>query len=292
MKIGAFEIQEPVPELREPHVIAMLRPWIDAGNVGTLTLERLEQHLGAQEIGKLAQPGNFFDFTRYRPTTRIVEGRRTLEVPNTTVHVARRDEAPDLLFLHVLEPHTMAEEYVDSVVQLLKHFGVKRYGRVGGMYDAVPHTRPLLVTGTLNGEPLKDVPGMRSSRGGGYQGPTSIMNLVTEALDELSIESLTLMVHLPQYLELEDDQAGTARLLEILCTLYGFPQELADTERGKRQYEQVSAEVSQHRGVKTLIGQLEAYYDSRAPEESQDESSLSPQVQRFLRDMGRKLEDS
>ena len=292
MKIGAFEIQEPVPELREPHVIAMLRPWIDAGNVGTLTLERLEQHLGAQEIGKLAQPGNFFDFTRYRPTTRIVEGRRTLEVPNTTVHVARRDEAPDLLFLHVLEPHTMAEEYVDSVVQLLKHFGVKRYGRVGGMYDAVPHTRPLLVTGTLNGEPLKDVPGMRSSRGGGYQGPTSIMNLVTEALDELSIESLTLMVHLPQYLELEDDQAGTARLLEILCTLYGFPQELADTERGKRQYEQVSAEVSQHRGVKTLIGQLEAYYDSRTPEESQDESSLSPQVQRFLRDMGRKLEDS
>ena len=292
MKIGAFEIQEPVPELREPHVIAMLRPWIDAGNVGTLTMERLEQHLGAQEIGKLAQPGNFFDFTRYRPTTRIVEGRRSLEIPNTTVHVARRDEAPDLLFLHVLEPHTMAEEYVDSVVQLLNHFGFKRYGRVGGMYDAVPHTRPLLVTGTLNGEPLKDVPGMRSSRGGGYQGPTSIMNLVTEALDELSIESLTLMVHLPQYLELEDDHAGTARLLEILCTLYSLPQELADTERGKRQYEQVSAEVSQHRGVKTLIGQLEAYYDSRAPEESQDESSLSPQVQRFLRDMGRKLEDS
>ena len=292
MKIGAFEIQEPVPELREPHVIAMLRPWIDAGNVGTLTMERLEQHLGAQEIGKLAQPGNFFDFTRYRPTTRIVEGRRTLEVPNTTVHVARRDEAPDLLFLHVLEPHTMAEEYVDSVVQLLKHFGVKRYGRVGGMYDAVPHTRPLLVTGTLNGEPLKDVPGMRSSRGGGYQGPTSIMNLVTEALDELSIESLTLMVHLPQYLELEDDQAGTARLLEILCTLYGFPEELADTERGKRQYEQVSAEVSQHRGVRTLISQLETYYDSRAPEETEDQSSLSPQVQRFLRDMGRKLEDT
>ena len=100
------------------------------------------------------------------------------------------------------------------------------------------------------------------------------------------------MVHLPQYLELEDDHSGTARLLEILCTLYSLPEELADTERGKRQYEQVSAEVSQHRGVRTLIGQLEAYYDSRAPEESQDQSSLSPQVQRFLRDMGRKLEET
>ena len=186
----------------------------------------------------------------------------------------------------------MAEEYVDSVIQLLKHFGVKRYGRVGGMYDAVPHTRPLLVTGSLTGEPLKDVPGLNPSRGGAYQGPTSIMNLVSEALDELSIESLTLMVHLPQYLELEDDHSGTARLLEILCALYDLPQEIADTERGKRQYEQVSAEVVQHRGVRTLIGQLEAYYDSRAPDESEDPSSLSPQVQRFLRDMGRKLEDT
>jgi hypothetical protein len=33
MRIKAFELEEPVPELREPHVIAMLEPWIDAGNV-------------------------------------------------------------------------------------------------------------------------------------------------------------------------------------------------------------------------------------------------------------------
>ena len=293
MRIGAFEVQEPVPELRDPHVIALLRPWIDAGNVGTLTLRRLERHFSAQEIGKLAAPGAFFDFTRYRPTTRIVNGQRNLRIPNTNLRYAKREEGPDLLFLHVLEPHTMAEEYVNSVVELLKTFGVKRYGRIGGMYDAVPHTRPLLVTGTLNGEPMRDVPWVNPSRGGAYQGPTSIMNMVSDSLTKLGIESLSLMVHLPQYLELEEDFAGSARLLEILCALYGLPNRLADHERGKRQYAQVSAEVEQHSGVKALIGQLEAYYDSRADTKAQESASdLAPDVQRFLRDMGRKLEDT
>jgi hypothetical protein len=293
MRIGAFELQDPLPQLREPHLIALLRPWIDAGNVGTLALNLLERHLTGQELGKLARPGTFFDFTRYRPITRFVEGRRTLTVPNTTLYAVKREKGPDFLFLHLLEPHAYAEEYVDSVVQLLKTFGVKRYGRIGGMYDAVPHTRPLLVTGTLDGQPLPTTSGVSPSRGSAYQGPTSIMNLVSDSLEALHIESLTLMVHLPQYLELEEDYSGTARLLQVLCDLYDLPAALADPGRGQRQYAQVSSEVEQHAGMKALIRQLETYYDSKASAGAEESSPpLSPQVQNFLRDMGQRLEGS
>ena len=45
MRIGAFELNEPVPELRDPHAFAMVRPWVDVGSVGTLTLNRLERYL-------------------------------------------------------------------------------------------------------------------------------------------------------------------------------------------------------------------------------------------------------
>ncbi len=76
MRIGAFELNEPIPELREPHVFATLRPWIDVNNVGTLTLNGLEAQFGAKELAKLARPGNFFDFTRYRPTLYCEEGVR------------------------------------------------------------------------------------------------------------------------------------------------------------------------------------------------------------------------
>ena len=85
MKLGHFEMPEPVPEMKDPHVLAVLRPWIDVGSVGTLTLSRLERHLRAKEIGRMGQPGLFYDFTRYRPRSFMNEGQREFNVPNTIV---------------------------------------------------------------------------------------------------------------------------------------------------------------------------------------------------------------
>ena len=65
MLLGNFEINEPVPNLRNPHLMVVLKPWIDVGSVGTLALETLERHLGAENLGGLARPGEFYDFTRY-----------------------------------------------------------------------------------------------------------------------------------------------------------------------------------------------------------------------------------
>lgn len=57
MTIGAFEVKEPLPDLREPHALTMLRPWVDVGTVGSLTLRRLERHVQARELAELARPG-------------------------------------------------------------------------------------------------------------------------------------------------------------------------------------------------------------------------------------------
>jgi hypothetical protein len=57
MRIGAFEVQEPIPDLREPHALTMLRPWVDVGSVGSVTLRRLARHFQARELAMLARPG-------------------------------------------------------------------------------------------------------------------------------------------------------------------------------------------------------------------------------------------
>src|SRR5574341_1254530 len=145
MRVGAFEVDEPIPELRDPHVISMLSPWLDAGSVGTLTLDVLERNFGARSIARLARPGNFFDFTRYRPTIQYKDGERVYRVPNCDLSYARSEQGQDLAFLHLLEPHAGAEEYIDSILELLKTIGTKRLCRIGAMWDAVPHTRPLPV---------------------------------------------------------------------------------------------------------------------------------------------------
>ena len=271
----------------------MLRPWLDAGNVGSLVLAKLEERLEAKELGKLAKPGNFFDFTRYRPMTSNVEGRRVLTLPNSNISYIHREDPPDFLLLHLLEPHAFAEEYIDSVVEVVKQFEVKRYCRIGAMYNAVPHTRPLRITGTLGGEPLKGIPGVTSFSRGSYQGPTSIMNLVSDGIEKLGVESMSLMVHLPQYLELEEDYSGSSRVMEVLSSIYDLPSDLSESERGERQYRELNSEVERNPSVKALVRRLEAYYDAReSSREEEEETPLSPEVQRFLQEMGRQFDNS
>ena len=299
MRIGAFEIVDPVPSLREPHVFAMIRPWVDVGSVGTLTLNRLERFMGSKELGKLHRPGTFFDFTRYRPNMRFVDGARQVKIPNSTIRYATTENGPDYIFLHLLEPHSNGEDYTDSILEVVRYFGVKRYCRLGAMYDAVPHTRPLLVTGSLGSvEQKRSVPNFKLSQST-YQGPTTIMNLLSEGIEKDSIETINFMVHLPQYVQLEEDYAGTSRMIEVLSSVYdNIPPDLAPVRRGQRQYRELNASVDRNSELKTLIQQMEQYYDSQltaeaassSTEESSPGPTLSPEIEAFLSELGDRLE--
>ena len=294
MRIGAFEIQEPVPELQEPHVFTMIRPWVDVGSVVSITLARLERHFEAKELGKLARPGTFLDFTRYRPTIRLVDGHREVTVPNTIIKHAQPPGGPDLLFFHLLEPHAFGEDFADSVLEVFKHFAIGRYCRLGAMYDAVPHTRPLLVTGDTGGVATTGNAGNLRRRKSTYQGPTSITNLVTEGVAKLEhpIDTMNFMVHLPKYLQVEEDYAGAARLLEVLSSIYDLPPDLAPSRRGERQYNELGKAVERNAELKTLIKRMEDQYDAEEAAE-EDESSapakLSPEVEQFLEEMDRRF---
>ena len=300
MRIGAFDIDEPIPELREPHAFAMIRPWVDVGSVGTLTLNRLERYMGSKDLGRLHRPGNFFDFTRYRPNMRFVDGARQVKIPNSTIRYATTEEGPDYLFFHLLEPHSNGEDYTDSILEVVRHFQVKRYCRVGAMYDAVPHTRPLLVTGSLGAvEQKRPVPNLKLQQST-YQGPTTIMNLLSEGIERDQIETINFMVHLPQYVQLEEDYVGTSRMIEVLSSVYeNIPADLAPVRRGQRQYRELSATVDRNSELKTLIQQMEQYYDSQLTANPEPTSStrnnpaptLSPEIEAFLSELGDRLED-
>ena len=300
MRIGKFELAEPLPEMRQPHVIASLTPWIDAGSVGSLSLERLERFMDAQDLGKLAVPGTYFDFTRYRPIVYYEDGERRMKIPNADMRFARGDFDHDFIFLHMLEPHSFAEEYIDALVEVLSYLNIKRFCRIGAMYDAVPHTRPLLVMGTLNGQPLEGVEGVTGNRRRPYQGPTSIMNMVGDRLTAQGIESMMLMGRLPHYVELEADFAGRTKMLQVLSEIYKFPSEYAQSRRDRQQYERVSAEMSSNPQMKSLVERLEADYDARrgrrqaqqqeaASEERPNGETLPPlppSVEQFLGELG------
>ncbi len=283
MRIGAFKLNGPIPELKEPHALAILRPWIDVNNVGSLTLDGLEAQFGARELASLAKPGNFFDFTRYRPTAYFEGNLRRLKIPNTVVSYAKREKGNDFLFLRLLEPHALAEVYVDSVLQLLKAFKVKRYCLLGSMYDAVPHTKPLLVSGRASGreaeQDLKKA-GVQSSY---YQGPTTITYLINQGAPDLGTETILFVVSLPQYVNTEEDYLGKVRLMEILNVLYDIPIDKKDFERAARQRSLINQRVETTPDLKKVLPHLEALYGVRiAKKEGEGLPGLSPEMEEIF----------
>jgi hypothetical protein len=283
MRIGVFELEEPIPELNDPYVFAILRPWIDVNNVGSLTLNGLEVQFGAKELGRLARPGNFFDFTRYRPTLYFEEGIRRVNVPNATVSYAKREGANDLLFLHLLEPHALSEVYVDSILRLLKTFRVKKYCLLGSMYDAVPHTKPLIVHGGALGREAEIELQKSGAQPSDYQGPTTITILITQRAPRFGIETIWFIVSLPQYVVLEEDFLGKMRLMEILNLLYNIPIDRKDVERASEQLHLINQKVERTPELKSLLPQLETLYEVRMKrKEGEKVPKLSPEVEEML----------
>ena len=290
MLVGAFELQEPVPELRQPHLISMLKPWIDVGSVGTLSLNFLEEHFGAVELGQIQRPGRFYDFTRYRPTVVWKESHREFILPNTVLRVAQRDSGPDLVFLHALEPHAMGEEFVESIVGIIETLGIQRYCSVGSMYAPVPHTRPLIASGNSNEPAVQAELEALGIRGGRYQGPTSVVSMVSQEAQKRDLGALSIIMQLPSYSQLGDDYMGQYTLLRILDRSYDFSLDLDRIRRrGERLYARLDEAARSHAQMEEMIRQLENAYDSErtaSPQEGEG-PALSTEIQEFLQGLER-----
>jgi hypothetical protein len=263
MRIGAFHLHEPLPELNEPYAVATLRPWIDVNGVGSLVLNELESRFGAEELGELSRPGHFYDFTRYRPTIHLEEGINDITIPNTTIQYAKREGRNDLLLLRLLEPHANAEFYVGSVLKLLKDLRATKYILLGSMYDMVPHTRPLLVSGYGMGKKAIEDVRKAGTLPITYHGPSSMANLITMKAAESGIDTTAFIVSLPQYVVLEEDYLGKIRLMEVLNLLYDIPVDKEDFERALEQRNLISERVENSSEIRMLLPQLESNYDGR-----------------------------
>lgn len=297
MRVGAFELKEPLPTLRDPHIFTILQPWIDVGSVGTLALSTLETQLGAQELGRLARPSVFYDFTRYRPMLYRRRGERIVEPPNSILRYAPGPGDNDFLFLHMMEPHMHGEDFIDSLLELAKELGIKRYCQVGAMYGSAPHTRPLLASGQATEADVQEKLSRSGVRSSNYEGPTSIMALATQELLKQGVGTMSMLIQLPPYARLEEDHRGEERLLKLLTPVYNFsiPNLTKIEEEGDKQYAEIDRMAAGEPRVQSLVKQLEEAYDAEMRGrpldfddeigDSADSPRLSPDVEDFLREL-------
>ena len=187
----------------------------------------------------------------------------------------------------------MADDYVDSVIELLKTIGIKRYILLGSVYDMVPYTRPLLVSSSASNQSTKSNLSVTRVVPSDYQGPTSILYLIEQNLAQIGIEALNLIVHIPGYLTLDEDYRGEKRLMEVIGSLYRLvvPQEAGNKAKEQEdRFNKMSEQfLEQQPELRNVLKQLENNYDERV--NSQKEAThLSPEVEKFLKELNERFE--
>lgn len=272
--------------------ISNLRPWINAGRVGTISLNKLKNLTNAQKIGSLENPGTFFDFTRYRPRFKYENEIRKLIIPNVEIHLGQhKDKDMSFIFIDLREPHYNAELLIDSLYNFLSECKIQEYCRVGSMYDSVPHTRPMIISGSNTSNKK-----LINSSNHKYQGPTSILNLLSERLSDKSIKSSTLMAHIPQYIQLDNDYFASAKILEALSDMYNLDKSIADNSFGETQYNDFTESLKFNTELSKLVKALEKYYDSNYSEyesnQNKEDSPMSDELEDFLDNISSKFEDN
>jgi hypothetical protein len=100
------------------------------------------------------------------------------------------------------------------------------------------------------------------------------------------------MVHLPNYLTLEEDYRGEKRLMEVISSLYNFTMPKNDIEKANEQEGQIKTLVEQmieqEPRYKIILEKLEEVYDSRI-KTGEAETRLAPEVEKFLLDMEKRF---
>ena len=281
MNVEEFDLNIPISSYKNSHFISILRPWINVGNVGHNAISRLVKIFELEELGKLNKPSKYYDLTRYRPEILNDNGERRIRIPNSVIFGKRVPSEQNIFLIYMLEPHAFAEDFNEAIIDLINKLDGKRYISIGGMFDSVPHTKPLPVTGSYKGwippSPLDETLKSNSS----YVGPTSMTSQLSQILNKkLSIETLSLMVHIPLYIKLEDDYLATYRLLETLSKIYNFDKNLPELEKGEKQYKDIHKNLINNSQVSEMIKQFE---DEN--KYSEDKLDLSPEIENFLKDL-------
>lgn len=298
-QIGPFEMVEPLPELREPRMLVALQPWIDVGSVATMALAFLGESLDAKPLGQLSRPGRYFDFTRYRPMLSREGGQRHVTVPNSRLHYARAEEH-DWIFLHTLEPHNNGDEFVEGLTELVIRLGVREYVLMGSMYAPVPHTRRPVASGGSSDEAMRArliKAGVREST---YEGPTTIMAMLGTTAPLNGIETTSMIIQLPAYAQVERDYMGLQALLDLISNLYGFTLDSdAVREEADRQRQALDETAAEDARLQVWLRELEQAYDMEARlqptveiEGEAERTELSPELEKFLRDVEKRWSES
>ena len=280
---------EPPPNVST--LVVAFGGWVDAGDAATSALRYLVRALAATPLASI-DPEDFCDFTQLRPVVRLTAaGERTIRWPRCAFWTWQPPAGDaGLLLFRGMEPQRRWRTYATLLLDVAARCGVQRLVSLGAVLEAVPHTRPPLVTGTSTDPAWHAWLATRGMvrRGRRYEGPTGIATVVAEAAMRRGMTHLTLRGPAPHYLGNTTNPAVCRALLTTLAPLLDLELDVAPFEAAVRAFRrQCDQAVAHDTAVQAHIRELEQAYDApgdEAPRPRRDDAFNPEQLMHDLED--------
>lgn len=274
-----------LPRLHRPVMLVALEGWFDASKAATNALDWLTDSRRCVTVASI-DPDPFFDFTQARPEVWIDEDdERHIRWPeNDIVAVQGANDGRDLVVLSGVEPHLHWPTFVSCIVRCARDLRCGAVVTVGAMLDAVPHTRTPTVTGSTTSTALAGRLGLSRPH---YEGPTGVVGVLLERLEQEGIPAVSLRVGVPHYLASCEHPKSSAALLRHLELVLNVPTQHAGLyEDIQRWSESHDATIEDDEQTLEYVAMLEDEYDRRNDAAIPTADDLGDAFERFLREQG------
>jgi proteasome assembly chaperone (PAC2) family protein len=285
------------PTLRKGVLVCAFYGWNDGGEAATLSALFLRQQLGAQQFCEL-DPDEFYDFQEVRPIVSLGEDdRRRMAWPENSFSWGSLPSGNDIAVMVGIEPQNRWKHYSRSVIEVARESGAELVVTLGGFLADTPHTRPVPVTGSADGD-LADQLGLAPSS---YEGPTGIVGVIHEACREAGMPSASLWAAVPHYISVSPNPKAALALLSRLALLLDTPFDTTKLSQDAVSFErEVSQAVSADEKISRYVRELESRADERAEDDADEESppllasgdDIAAQIERYLAEREESNEDS
>lgn len=271
--------EDPAP-LRDPVVVAAFEGWNDAGEAATAAIAHLIEVWGAEEVAAF-DPEDYYDYQVHRP--RIVRrgGRRQVEWPTTSFHVAQPPGLDrDVLLVQGLEPSMRWRAFTEELLGWVAEAGATEFVTLGALLADVPHTRPLPVSTTTSSLALQRRLDVQAAD---YEGPTGIVGVLNQEAEDTGLDAVSLWVSVPHYAGGVPSPRATWGLLTALEEVLDTVIDTADLEELSRAWTRGVEELTrQDENVAEYVEALEEAVDElTSPQASGD--ALAKEFEQYLK---------
>jgi hypothetical protein len=277
--VALYTLENDLPKLADPVIIAAFDGWVDAAAAASSAIERLT--LGANVIARFDTDA-LYDYRSRRPLLDVVDGVLSdLSWPELVLrhtYVAGRD----LLILAGAEPDLLWRALASDIRDLVHRLGVVQWVSLGAVPATVAHTRPVPVMATASQAGLLHADEVRRPAGL-LRVPSAALSAIELEVTGSGIPAAGFFAQVPPYVG-GGYAAASLALLEHLARHLGIVlplDDLADVAQRERvRYDTAAAADPE---TQEMIARLEAMAgeeELRLP--TGDE--LAREIQRFLRD--------